>query len=143
MCTKYRQFIIALIVPVVVAAGKSQSLAQPQRHRLDPAPKELRLSADSVSLPMERYLGWAVVEAFVNGNGPYRFLIDTGAPGIVVRSELVEEMKLTAHPDFGDAAVQIRVAGPGGKGIPATLHQMKSLRLGDSELIDLKTMRTV
>ena len=142
MRTNYRQFIVALIVPIVVTAGRSQSHAQPQRHRLDPAPKELRLSADSVSLPMERYLGWAVVEALVNGNGPYRFLIDTGAPGIFVRTELVEEMKLSAHPDFGGAGMQIRVAGPGGKGIPATLHQMKSLKLGDSELIELNTIAT-
>lgn len=142
MRTKYRHYIVALIVPIVVAAGKSQSHAQPQRHRLDPAPKELRLSADSVSLPMERYLGWAVVEAFVNGNGPYRFLIDTGAPGVLVRSELVEEMKLTTPSEFAGAGVQIRVAGPGGKGIPATLHQMKSMKLGDSELIELKTIAT-
>lgn len=142
MCTKYQQFLIALIVPIVVAAGRTQSHAQPQRHRLDPAPKELRLSADSVSLPMERYLGWAVVEAFVNGNGPYRFLIDTGAPGIVVRSELVEEMKLTAPTEFGGPGVEIRVAGPGGKGIPATLHQIKSMKLGDSELIELKAVAT-
>ena len=62
MCTNYRKFIVALVVPIVVAVGRSQSHAQPHRHRLDPAPKELRLSAESVSLPMERYLGWAVVE---------------------------------------------------------------------------------
>ncbi|MCP4246660.1 MAG: PDZ domain-containing protein [bacterium] len=92
-------------------------------------------------MPMQRYLGWAVVDALIDGKGPYKFVVDTGAPGLFVSSRLAEELNLADHPDFGGMGGQLLVAGPGGQGgIPATMHRVQSLQLG---LADLRTLTTI
>jgi hypothetical protein len=126
----------------VFAAGQGQTLAQVRMAGPDPSPKELKLGADSVSVPMERFDGWAIVKALINGKGPYRFVIDTGAPGLLVDSRLKQEMELSAHPDFGGMGVKARVAGPGGQGRPASMHFVKSLKIGNSELLGLSVIAT-
>ena len=127
---------------IVALAAVSLSLplagAQPQRHGLEPAPKELKLGGGAVTVPMHRYNGWAVIDAKVNGNGPFKFILDTGAPGMFVDSRFAEKMGLAPHPDFG--GMQIRVAGPGGGGVPASLHLAETVRIGDAKLIELKLL---
>jgi hypothetical protein len=91
---------------------------------------------------MERFDGWAIVDALIDGNGPHRFVIDTGAPGLLVDSRLKQEMELSAHPDFDGMGVRVRVAGPGGQGRPASMHFVKSLRIGSSELLGLSVIAT-
>jgi len=126
----------------VLAAGQGQAIAQVRMAGPDPSPKELKLGADSVSVPMERFDGWAIVEALIDGKGPYRFVIDTGAPGLLVDSRLKQKMELSGHPDFGGMSVQVRVAGPGGQGRPASMHFVKSLKIGNSELLGLSVIAT-
>lgn len=126
--------ILAALLACTLAAGPAD--AQICRQGLDPAPKELKLGSEAVTMPMFRYHGWAVVEARVNGKGPFRFVIDTGAPGMFVDSRFRDEMGLDPHPDFG--TMQIRVAGPGGGGLPASLHLAESVQLNGAELLGLK-----
>ena len=126
----------------ILAAGQDQAIAQVRMAGPDPSPKELKLGADSVSVPMERFEGWAIVEALIDGQGPYRFVIDTGAPGLLVGSRLKQEMELSGHPDFGGVGVKVRVAGPGGQGRPASMHFVKSLKIGNSELLGLSVIAT-
>jgi predicted aspartyl protease len=57
---------------------------------LDPAPKELNLGAEAVTVPMDRLHGWAVVEATVNGKRPFRFVLDTGAPSLASFTQVAE-----------------------------------------------------
>ncbi len=134
--------IVLLAASHVLAAGQGQTLAQVRMAGPDPSPKELKLGADSVSVPMERFDGWAIVEALIDGKGPYRFVIDTGAPGLLVDNRLKQEMELSGHPDFGGVGVQVRVAGPGGQGRPASMHFVKSLKIGNSELLGLNVIAT-
>jgi hypothetical protein len=134
--------IILLAGACALAAGQGEILAQVRMAGPDPSPKELKLGADSVSVPMERFDGWAIVEALIDGKGPYRFLIDTGAPGLLVDSRLKQEMGLSAHPDFGGMGAQVQVAGPGGQGRPAGMHFVKSLKIGNSELLGLTVIAT-
>ena len=134
--------IVLFAASYVLAAGQDQTLAQVRMAGPDPSPKELKLGADAVSVPMERFDGWAIVEALIDGKGPYRFVIDTGAPGLLVDNRLKQEMELSGHPDSGGVGVQVRVAGPGGQGRPASMHFVKSLKIGNSELLGLSVIAT-
>ena len=134
--------IILLAGACALVAGQGQTLAQVRMAGPDPSPRELKLAAHSVSVPMERFDGWAIVKALINGKGPYRFVIDTGAPGLLVDSRLKQEMELSAHPDLGGMGVQVRIASPGGQGRPASMHFIKSLKLGSNELLGLSVIAT-
>jgi predicted aspartyl protease len=48
----------------------------------------------AATAPFEVSSGRPMVELTVNGEGPYPFVLDTGAPGLIVRPELVEELEL-------------------------------------------------
>jgi len=131
-----------LAAACVFAAGPGQTLAQVRMAGPDPSPRELKLGAATESVPMERFDGWAIVQALVNGKGPYRFVIDTGAPGLLIDSRFQQEMALCAHPDLGGMGVRVRVAGPGGQGRPASMHFAESLRIGNTELLGLSVIAT-
>lgn len=62
----------------------------------------------------------------VNGKGPYAFLLDTGATGVVVEPELARELALDRQPD------RARVTTPTGI-VLLTRTRIESLRLGDAE----------
>jgi hypothetical protein len=59
-------------------------------------------SNTEVSVPMLDFGGRPVVEVTLNGQGPYRFILDTGASGTVVADDLLAELKL---PDAGPVRV--------------------------------------
>lgn len=105
----------------------------------DPAPKELVLPDGGVAVPMLRHNAWAVVEAKINDQGPYRFVIDTGAPGVFLSKWLADELKLSEEKTEL-SGVQVRVAGPGGEGRAATLHSIQTLKIGAAELRGLRAL---
>jgi hypothetical protein len=76
---------VLLIASLLVSAG-AQAQAQtapepgPRKVRMPSAPPP-RLEGRCAVVPMEADVAVPVVAVTVNGNGPYRFLIDTGAPG--------------------------------------------------------------
>jgi hypothetical protein len=61
---------------------------------------------DAVAVPMDLSFQKPVVEARINGKGPFRLILDTGAGGTVLNDDLVAELALpvvgTAH--MGDPA---------------------------------------
>src|SRR5262245_10490269 len=65
----------SLTVCAFLLAGSAW--AQPERVRALPAPS-IALAVEEVRLPMAARGGRPVVEARVNGKGPYRFYFDTG-----------------------------------------------------------------
>src|SRR5262245_22507205 len=66
-----------------------------------PAAPVVDLGADSVSVQFDASSGHIVVPVEVNGNGPYLFVLDTGAQGHGrIDPALVTELKL---PNVGDA----------------------------------------
>jgi predicted aspartyl protease len=48
----------------------------------------------AATAPFEVSTGRPMVQLTVNGEGPYPFVLDTGAPGLIVRPELVDELGL-------------------------------------------------
>lgn len=113
--------------------------AQPAlaQHGLSPLPGETRLPDQPVTLPINRDLGWCIVEGKINGEHPVRFIVDTGAPGIYLSPEFVKRLEL---PESKQGSMRVRVASPGGKGLDATLHTIESLRLGEAEFRGLRAL---
>jgi hypothetical protein len=73
--------------------------------------------------------GRPVVELKINGKGPYRFVLDTGAATTVVSEELSRELSLTAPGGMQVAAV--------GGGAPPAIVLIQDVRLGGAQLEDV------
>jgi hypothetical protein len=80
---------------------------------------------------MDLRAGRPVVEARVNGQGPYRFYFDTGASGPVVSQNLATDLKLNV---IGQAEVKSGGDAPGKKSIPGRLVLVDQLELGAAQL---------
>ncbi|MEE8170761.1 MAG: aspartyl protease family protein, partial [Phycisphaerae bacterium] len=129
--------VISLISLATTLAAIPPATAQHRMMGPDPAPKSTHLSQDSVNVTMHRYHNWPVVEAKVNGRGPYRFIIDTGAPGLFLCDWIANDLQLDDYPGM-PSGMQIRVAGPGGgKGLSARMNLVKTLTLGDAEFREM------
>jgi hypothetical protein len=91
-----------------------------------PVPSSIEVPRDGVTVPMLDMGGRPVVELKINGKGPYRFILDTGAVTTVVSDELSRELSLT--PPAG-----VQVASGGGGTAPAIVV-IHDLRIGDATL---------
>src|SRR6185295_6164790 len=52
-----------------------------------------------LSLPIEYTNGQIYVRVGINGGGPRRFVLDSGASGCIVDAGLADEVKLAVHGD--------------------------------------------
>jgi uncharacterized protein len=60
-------------------------------------PQLTTIDADSISIPWDADEDMPVVPVMINGKGPFRFLIDTGASYVVLDQRLAERLRLTRH----------------------------------------------
>jgi predicted aspartyl protease len=92
------------------------------QHSLPP-PDKIELSAP-VSVPLESSSGLPVVSARINGRGPYKFIVDTGAMHSVFSESLARELGL---PSIAQAAM----GRPGStKPLPATVTRVEKIEIG-------------
>jgi hypothetical protein len=91
-----------------------------------PAAANIEVPQNGVTIPMQDMGGRPVVEIKINGKGPYRFILDTGAATTVVSDELSRELSLT--PPAG-----VQVASVDGGPAPAIVV-IHDLRIGDARL---------
>jgi hypothetical protein len=94
-----------------------------------PVPSSIGVPRDGVTVPMQDMGGRPVVELKINGKGPYRFVLDTGAVTTVVSEELSRELSLTAPAGMQVAAV--------GGGTPPAIVLIHDVRFGDAVLVDM------
>jgi hypothetical protein len=94
-----------------------------------PVPASIKIPRDGVTVPMQDMGGRPVVELKINGKGPYRFVLDTGAVTTVVSDELSRELSLSA-------AAGMQAAAAGG-GTPPTIFVIHEIRIGDAVLEDV------
>ena len=94
-----------------------------------PVPSSIEVPRDGVTVPMQDMGGRPVVELEINGKGPYRFVLDTGAVTTVVSEELSRELSLTAPADMQVAAV--------GGGTPPAIVLIHDVRFSDAVLVDM------
>ena len=134
-----RRGLVLLTVAVMLPLGSAQ--AQPQRRGL-PAPTESVFRSDPVEIPMHRFNRLPAVDVQINGRGPFRLIVDTGAAGVVLQSDLAEELKLESPPGMPGGAAQVKLASPGNKNIPATLVHIERLVMGEAEFRGVWTVAT-
>ncbi len=84
------------------AAGQEGAVERRSGPRRAPPPK-IELSGGEVSLPMSTFGNRPVVEATLDGKGPYPFVLDTGASGAVVSESFARSMEI---PVIGKARAQ-------------------------------------
>ena len=87
-----RRFIvlIALVSAIPIDAARSQSLPDSLVQRIHAGASHMVLPRDSVVLPLVSTSTLPVVEASVNGTGPYRFLVDLGSNVTLLRRDVVD-----------------------------------------------------
>lgn len=88
----------------------------------EPQPR-CELAGDSVAVPMRLENGRIFLDVRVNGQGPFPFILDTGAHGSVFDSAFAQEVKLP----LGAAS---RVGSPGGAGLQARRTTVDRLEIG-------------
>jgi len=89
-------------------------------------PARISVPPDGLTVPMQEMGGRSVVELKINGRGPYRFILDTGATTTVIANDLSRELSLA--PPEG-----LHVASPDG-GTPPAIVIVDDIRVGDANL---------
>lgn len=134
------------LAAVILCAVSAASLAVPplpERSQFasrlpDPAPAQ---SPDAANLPDDpRYaiatrrdrVGRIIAAVTINGQGPFRFMLDTGASRTVLAASTPARLGLTARPEE-----PISVIGISGSAIVATVH-VNSLDSGEMHFHDLE-----
>jgi predicted aspartyl protease len=88
-------------------------------------------SARPYVIPFQPFYGLMLVEVQVNGQGPYRFLVDSGATATVLSNALLDELKI---PTLSNAVTSC----VGGTGKTATkLAKVDRLKVGELEFSNL------
>jgi predicted aspartyl protease len=99
---------IAPLVLLLTSLALSGCMSRPPR--LDQPPKETTLSADRVDLPAIFIGGRPCVDLTVNGQGPYRFILDTGAEGTSISPQVAREARISRSRRY-----VARIWGAGGQ----------------------------
>lgn len=98
-----------------------------------PAPRETLLPSGGIEVPMMRFQNLPYIEAMINNQGPYRFVVDTGAPLLCVNASVANELKLPSPAAGIAGGAGVRLKSPGGAGLSATPCVVDSLKIGDAE----------
>ncbi len=105
------------------------ALPQSQPRRTQPVS-----SPQKIVVPFGRDRDRVIVEGTVNGRGPLKFLLDTGADITSIPRALAEQLGISV-----DRGIRIPVRGIGGK-VMAPLVEIDSLRVGEAEVRNLAVL---
>jgi predicted aspartyl protease len=97
---------------------------------IPPAILDDTLNIEGDPIEAERRRSRLFVDTFLNGTGPYRFLVDSGADRSVVSTEVAAALAL---PEAGTAMLQSMA----GRSLVTTVH-LESLRVGSSTTENLR-----
>jgi hypothetical protein len=126
-----RKLAITALSSLLMSYGASAggSILRPQEshvheHEANGTPAKIVLASNDVAVPMQIQSRIPVVEATINGKGPFRFFIDTGAGATVLNDDLVKELQL---PVIGST----RIGDPSDpQGIAASNVSVDALEIG-------------
>ncbi|MHC5003519.1 MAG: aspartyl protease family protein [Planctomycetota bacterium] len=98
------------------------------------APARSRLGPGPGRIPMRLEMGRPVIEATINGAGPFPFVLDTGAGVIVLDPDLVEELSLepTGTTRIGDPSAP--------EALEASTYTVASVGLGDATFEEVQAV---
>ena len=109
---------------------------------INPQTQELRLLPPTIipaenikdAIPLRSKLGVMLAEVEINGNGPFIFMLDTGAESIFISQKLASQLKITAAE-----RQEIRVQGFCGIEM-AEYAFLAKVKMGNYELTQLETV---
>ena len=113
-----------ILLTAVAWAPLGSAQAQPQRRGL-PAPTESIYPSHPVEITMHRFNRLPAVDVQIDGRGPFRMIVDTGAAGVVLKSELAKELELKPPPGLPAGAAQVKLQSPGNRNIAATRPRLE------------------
>ena len=105
----------AFVLLAGAAETRSQTLSPDLLEAVRTGPSEVRLEADSAAVPLHGPRNLPLVEARVNGKGPWRFLVDLGSNVVIFRRDVI---------DAAGAEVVVERSG-------TDIVRLDSLRIGD------------
>ena len=108
---------------LLILAGVGQSAAgEPPEPGALPG---VRFEGEQATIRMDFASGRPTVQVYLNGEGPYPFVFDTGAPGTVVDADLLQELGIAT-------AGEVPIGDPSGRNqIAAGQAHIDSVRVGD------------
>lgn len=126
--------LVAACAALVATSASAQSGAPVTQVRMGMPPAPTR-TGDHADLPLQLIEGLPTIMATVNGAGPFRFGIDTGAAGYLrVTPAVAQKLALT---QIGEA----RASDPSGKNpVSVQLFEAKSLSFGDVSFAKVPTI---
>ncbi len=95
------------------------------------AARRTRLGMGPVVVPMKLEQGRPTLDVTINGQGPFRFILDTGTPGVVLDTQIVNQLKLapTGSTRIGDPSTP--------DAVEAQTYQLQLLTVGDARFEEL------
>ncbi len=115
---------ICLLILCALAVAGCQSPFVPQR---------LELQSEPVVVPMRLEKNVPLVEVFINEQGPYTFLLDTGAGAVHISAQLADELNL---PDIW--WMKYTAVTGSGKEVKCDLVHIEKLQIGSAEFGEFK-----
>jgi predicted aspartyl protease len=120
---------IALFAAAVLVTLEPGIEARQHQHRMGPPPPErVELSGAEASVPMDSLGGRPLVQVTFGGKGPFKFIFDSGAAGMVITDELADELDLEV---LGEALVG---SPAGGKPTPGRIVNVPRLEMGGAQV---------
>jgi hypothetical protein len=117
----------------MIQPGPAPALAHPGKHHL---PGKVEMGSPAVTVPLTFFGNLPIVEVTIDGKGPYKFILDTGAAGSVLSQSLVDALGL---PVTGE----IELGSPIGPGkIPGKMVHLQRLGVGSMVVSDLEVVAT-
>jgi len=117
---------LAIAIVLAGIAWSTDMMSQVRMGPQVPVPAHIEAPEEGVIVPMQDMGGRPVIEVMINGKGPYRFILDTGAVTTVVSEDLSRELSLSAPEGM-------QVASASG-GPPPAIVMIHDIRIGQALL---------
>jgi len=133
--------LLATLYGTLPATAQTDPPPEPHRRKIAVSgPHETRIPPAGTTVPMPRFQNIPYVEAYVNGKGPYRLVVDTGAPLLGLNNAVADDLKLPATSLGDTPGTRIKVRSPGGDGRPATPRDVDTLKIGNAEFSGVQAL---
>lgn len=97
------------------------------------APRRTYLAYPTVQVPLEQRRDYLFADAMINGEGPFTFLVDTGATSTILRSDVANELDLPRRSFFRYLLNSDSAHGP----VRNKVYWVDELALADARFEDL------